>query len=227
MILAAGRGRRMGALTDQTPKPLLKVRGRRLIEYAIASLTEAGVRDIVINISWHADQIREALGNGERYGAKFHYSYEPDALETGGGILKALPLLGGAPFAVISADIILEHSLRDMQNRATGKAHILLVPNPDFHTRGDFSLEGNRVTPRQETTVTYANAGIFSPDFFRDCKPGRFPLGPLLHEAVAQGEVSGEMCRGRWWNVGTAELLQAAERDMTGHFFKPCEISQE
>lgn len=207
MILAAGRGLRMGALTEHTPKPLLKVAGRFLVEYAICALVEAGVRDIVINVSWQARQVIDALSDGSRYGARFQYSFEPEALETGGGIVQALPLLGPEPFIVMSSDIIVEHPLTAMLARTSGLAHLLLVDNPVFRAEGDFSLVGAQVTGRGADSLTYANVGVFSPALFAGCAPIRFPLGPLLQAAVSKGQVTGEKCAGPWWNVGTPELL--------------------
>ena len=218
MILAAGRGLRMGKLTDHTPKSLLKVQGYCLVEYAIATLVEAGISDIVINVCWHADQIRQKLGTGKRYGARFQYSHESEALETGGGIFNALPLLGEAPFVVISSDIILGQSIRGMLSRATGSAYVLLVNNPDFHPQGDFSLVGTRVTLPGSPALTFANVSIFSPDFFKECTPGCFPLGPLLKKAAAAGQVTGEVLEGQWWNIGTPALLQQAEQALENGF---------
>ena len=217
MILAAGRGERMRPLTDITPKPLLEVGGKRLIEYHLDSLAKAGVRDVVINLSWLGDQIRKVLGEGSRHGLSIHYVDEgPVALETGGGIFNALPLLGDAPFLVLSADIWTDYPLAGCATKlAPGDtAHFVLVPNPDFHTRGDFGLEGSRVIDHSERH-TYANIGLFRPEFFANCQPGRFPLSPLMFEWIRRGRVSGELYPGRWHNVGTPKQLEQLHSSLT------------
>lgn len=207
MILAAGRGQRMGQLTEHTPKPLLLFQGRHLIEYSIDSMIEVGIREIVINVSWHADQIQTVLGHGEKYGVQFYYSYEPEALETGGGIFNALPLLGESPFLVISSDIVIQQSLQHFIKHFERQAHILLVDNPDYHLKGDFSLDGRLVKPLGQSALTYGSVAVLSPGFFAACQPGRFPLGSLLRKAVDEGQVTGEHWTGPWWNIGTPELL--------------------
>ena len=210
MILAAGRGERMRPLTDTTPKPLLLVAGKPMIQYHIEALAAAGIRDIVINLAWLGAQIRAALGDGSQFGVRIQYSDEGDAaLETGGGVFEALPLLGPAPFIVVSGDLWTEYPLGDCVHKlATADvAHWVLVPNPDFHTRGDFGLADGRLTEQGERH-TYANIGVFRPEFFAACRPGRFPLAPLMYEWIRQGRVSGELYRGVWHNVGTPQQLQ-------------------
>jgi MurNAc alpha-1-phosphate uridylyltransferase len=218
MILAAGRGERMRPLTDNTPKPLLPVAGKPLIQYHIEALAAAGVTEIVINLAWLGEQIRAALGNGSRFGVQLHYSDEGDhALETGGGVFKALPLLAGAsgtdPFVLVSGDVWTEYPLIESVNKldAGDVAHFVLVPNPDFHARGDFGLAGTRVVDGGER-YTYANIGAFRPEFFAGCTPGRFALAPLMFEWIRKGRVSGELYRGVWHNVGTPEQLRQLDQ---------------
>lgn len=211
MILAAGRGQRMGALTDKVPKPLLKVANRYLIEYAIDALVKAGIKEIVINISYHADQIKKALGSGKRYGVKFLYSEEKNVLETGGGILNALPLLGKKPFIVVSADIISDYPLAQLPTKLTQKAHLVLVNNPPFHLQGDFALTDSTIYLSPQNTLTFANMGIYHPRLFTKCEPGKFPLGHLLKNAIENNIVTGEHYQGRWFNIGTPEDLAYAE----------------
>lgn len=222
MILAAGRGERMRPLTDSRPKPLLEVGGKPLIVYHLEALALAGIRDIVINLAWQGELIRAALGDGERFGVRIRYSEEPQgALETGGGILAALPLLGPDPFLVISGDIWTEFPLGSCIDRLAGAdvAHFVLVPNPDFHAQGDFGLESGRLLDRAPRH-TYANIGVLRADFFAGRPPGRFAVAPLMFDWIRQGRVSGELYRGRWHNLGTptqltqldAELRAAAPR---------------
>jgi len=211
MILAAGRGERMRPLTDHTPKPLLPVAGKPMIQYHIEALAAAGVRDIVINLAWLGAQIRAALGDGSQFGVHIEYSDEGDiALETGGGVFKALPLLGEQPFIVVSGDVWTEYPLGDCYKKlsASDVAHLVLVPNPDFHAHGDFGLANGRLVDAGER-YTYANIGVFRAEFFAACEPGRFPLAPLMFDWIRKGRVSGELYRGAWHNVGTPQQLEA------------------
>ncbi|HEY0939274.1 MAG TPA: nucleotidyltransferase family protein [Steroidobacter sp.] len=219
MILAAGRGERMRPLTDHTPKPLLPIAGKPLIQYHIEALAKAGVSDIVINLAWLGARIVAALGNGSQLGVRLHYSDEGDAaLETGGGVFKALPLLtggsGAEPFIVVSGDIWTEYPLADSVNKLAPHdvAHFVLVPNPDFHTKGDFGLAGARLVDSGER-YTYANIGVFRPEFFAGCQPGRFPLAPLMFDWIRKDRVSGELYRGVWHNVGTPEQLRRLDQE--------------
>jgi N-acetyl-alpha-D-muramate 1-phosphate uridylyltransferase len=218
MILAAGRGERMRPLTDTLPKPLLAAGGKSLLEHHIEALVKAGLRDIVINLAWKGEMISAALGDGARFGVRIVYSDEGDAaLETGGGVFKALPLLGTEPFAVISGDVWTDYPLSHAVTALapTDVAHFVVVPNPDFHSRGDFGLREGRMVDDGER-YTYANIGVFRPEFFAGCKAGRFALAPLMFEWIAKGRVSGELYEGGWCNVGTpAQLaeLDASLRD--------------
>ncbi|MFC4308398.1 N-acetylmuramate alpha-1-phosphate uridylyltransferase MurU [Steroidobacter flavus] len=219
MILAAGRGERMRPLTDHTPKPLLTVAGKPMIQYHIEALAAAGVREIVINLAWLGAQIRAAIGDGSQFGVRIQYSDEGDAaLETGGGVFKALPLLAGPsgtdPFVVVSGDVWTEYPLGDVIQRlsASDMAHFVVVPNPDFHARGDFGLAGDRLTDNGER-YTYANIGVMRPEFFAGSSPGKFPLAPLMFNWIRQNRVSGELYRGVWHNVGTPQQLQQIDQE--------------
>ena len=212
MILAAGRGSRMGALTAKTPKPLLRVGGQYLIEYALKGLVAAGIKEMVINIAYQADQIRVALGDGTRYGCDILYSQEDEALETGGGILKALPLLGEAAFLVMSADIITDFPFATLPREPAGLAHLVMVDNPPYHPAGDFGLgsEAAWVMAEGAPKLTFANIGVYRPDLFAaatHCQGTAFPLRQLLLPAIARQQISGEYYAGHWHNVGTPEDL--------------------
>jgi MurNAc alpha-1-phosphate uridylyltransferase len=207
MILAAGRGARMGALTDNTPKPLLKVGGAYLIEYSLLALAKTGIKDIVINISYHRDQIKAALGDGRNYGVNIMYSEEPEALETGGGIFQALPLLGTEPFIVVSGDIVTDYPFANLPTTPVGLAHLIMVENPDFHTQGDFSIRGSQICLPQEKTYTYGNIGLFRPELFAGCVAGKFRVAELFKHAIPQNQITGELYSGFWRNIGTAEQL--------------------
>lgn len=213
MILAAGRGERMRELTLQTPKPLLEVGGRPLIEYAVYSLKRAGIHEIVINVSWLGSQIKDALGNGQRYGVDIFYSEEEQRLETGGGIFQALPLLGGKPFIVVSSDIISSFPLETLPKEPTGLAHLILVDNPPFHPEGDFGLHEGRVDLEISPKKTFANIGIYRPEIFADCTPGYFPWKQVMFPVIRRGLVTGELFEGRWHNIGTPDDLQRARED--------------
>lgn len=207
MILAAGRGDRMGNLTEKTPKPLLKVNGHYLIDYAIASIKRAGIEDIVINVSYQAEQIKAALGDGKRYGVKITFSEEQERLETGGGILQALPLLGQDPFLVMSSDIITDYPLQQLFRHPVGLAHLMLVKNPSYHPLGDFGLRDGKITAHARPTFTFANLGMYRPELFSDCKPGHFRLTRVLNPAIEKDQVTGEVYEGVWYNVGTPDDL--------------------
>ena len=214
MVLAAGRGQRLRPLTDHTPKPLLVVRGKPLIAWHLEALAHAGVREAVINLSWLGAQLRAALGGGERYGLRIHYSEEPaDALEVGGGIFNALPLLGDAPFFVVNGDTFTDLDFSRLVIAPEALAHLVLVPNPSHHPQGDFALRDGTVEATGEPRLTYSGIGVFRPGLFAQCSPGRFPLLPLLRSAIAARRLSGERYDGVWTDVGTAERL-AALNDM-------------
>ena len=216
MILAAGRGERMGALTLDTPKPLLKVADKYLIEYSLFSLVKAGIKDIVINICYHGEKIKAALGNGERYGVNIIYSEEQVALETGGGIFQALPLLGSDPFLVLSCDVVTDYPLDLLPADPNGVAHLIVVDNPIYHPQGDFSLNDQRLHYGETQTYTFANIGIYRPELFATCEPGRFRLGDLLKKHIMNENVTGEYFQGLWHNVGTPQdLTKLNERSLS------------
>ena len=212
MILAAGRGERMGAMTANTPKPLLRILDRYLIEYTLANLVRAGISDIVINISYQAEKIKAALGDGKRYGVNIVYSEEAERLETGGGIYQALPLLGDQPFLVVSCDIITDFDFTSLPREPDGFAHLVMVDNPAFHPQGDFGLAGGRVALEASPMLTFANIGVYRPAFFAACKPGYFPLNQLLFPAITASNVSGEYYQGIWYNIGTPQDIDEVTR---------------
>lgn len=210
MILAAGRGQRMRPLTDAKPKPLLEAGGKPLIQHHIERLAAAGVRDLVINLAWKGAMIAEALGDGARFGVKIAYSDEGNAaLETGGGIFKALPLLGAAPFLIVNADVWTDYPFESLLQRCRGGdlAHLVLVANPPQHSQGDFGLSAGRVDEGQEGRGTYSGIAVYAPQFFAGCKPGAFKLLPLLQAAIRDGRVGGERYEGEWFDIGTPQRL--------------------
>ncbi len=210
MILAAGRGQRLAPLTDALPKPLVEVGGTTLIERHLLRLRDAGIRDVVINVSHLGALIEARLGDGHRYGVRIAYSREPDGpLETGGGIAHALPLLGDAAFLVVNADIWTDCRF-DFAARPAGRAHLVLIPNPPHHPAGDFGLDRDRVTRGATRPYTYAGIGMFSPALFTGRETSHFPLAPLLFALSAAGELSGEIHHGRWFDIGTLERLEQA-----------------
>lgn len=212
MLLAAGRGERMRPLTDQLPKPLLMVRGTPLIVYHLQRLARCGVRNVVINVAWLGDRIRAALGDGAAFGVSIHYSEEgAQALETGGGIFQALPWLGSEPLLVVNGDVFTDFDFAALSIAPDAWAHLLLVPNPVQHPQGDFALEDGRVVETGSTQWTYSGIGLYRPQLFDGCQPGRFPLLPLLRRAIAAGRLSGEVYRGAWSDVGTIERLAALQ----------------
>jgi len=212
MILAAGRGERMGGLTKSTAKPLLKVNGQHLIEYSLYALAKAGFAHTVININTHrfAKEIQQALGDGSRYGINIQYSVEEECLETGGGIKNALPLLGDEPFLLVSADIITDYPFENLKTLSVDTAHLILVKKPDYMAAGDFTLTGDQVSS-QQNDLTYASMAVLSPTLFNNEPAGRFQLVKLLRPAIEKNTVSGELFNGKWINVGDKKLLQDAE----------------
>ncbi len=208
MILAAGRGERMRPLTDHLPKPLLKVGGKMLIEYHLENIRQAGIHDVVINHAWLGEQIETQLGDGRRYGLHIEYSREGEALETAGGIQRALPLLGNEPFMVINGDIWTDYSLDTLPDSLTGMAHLVLVNNPPHHLQGDFALQSGYLLPEGSDCLTFSGIGLYHPELFSGLKPGKSPLAPLLREAMHKQAVTGEHYTGLWFDVGTPERLQ-------------------
>jgi N-acetyl-alpha-D-muramate 1-phosphate uridylyltransferase len=210
MILAAGRGERLRPLTDSIPKPLLRVRGRPLIERHVLGLAQAGIRRIVINLSWLGAQIREYLGEGERYGVTFIYSEEPPrALETGGGIFRALRALSPGPFAVVNGDVYTDFPFETLALAPDRDAHLVLVPNPPQHREGDFGLERGLALAAAGRRYTFSGIALYRSAFFAGCTDGVFPLRPLLERCMAAGRCSAELYTGEWQDVGTLLRLQA------------------
>ena len=211
MILAAGRGERMRPLTLTRPKPLLEVGGRALIEHHLAGLATAGFRSIVINLSWLGAQIREHVGDGAAFGVAVEYSEEgPEPLETGGGILRALPLLGPGPFLAVNGDVWTDYCYARLRGRLAERdlAHLVLVPNPDHHPDGDFVLAGGRMVETRGQRLTFSGVGIYRPELFTGHE-GIFRLAPLLRAAAREGRVSAEQFDGAWYDIGTPERLDA------------------
>jgi N-acetyl-alpha-D-muramate 1-phosphate uridylyltransferase len=212
MLLAAGRGERLRPITDPVPKPLVQVGGRPLIAWHLAALSRAGIREVVINLSWLADRLRAALGDGSAYGVSITWSDEgPVPLETGGGICRAVPLLGPGPFLVVNADIWTDIDFATLALANTSLAHLVLVPNPAHNARGDFGLDGDRIVSRDTDRFTYSGVGLYRAEFFAGCTAERFPLLPLLNRAIGEGRVTGELHRGAWSDVGTAGRLAQLE----------------
>lgn len=210
MILAAGRGQRMRELTAATPKPLLELNGESLIARQLRRLAAAGVADAVINLSYRGEQIRAAVGNGADFGLRVAYSQEPEEpLETAGGIVAALPLLGTAPFLLVNADVVSDFDLRRLA-LGTTRGVLVLVPNPPHHPAGDYGLAtDSRLTP-QAPRYTYSGISLLSPELFAGLEPGRRPLSEVFDAAIAAGELAGVLHRGLWFDVGTADRLAAA-----------------
>jgi MurNAc alpha-1-phosphate uridylyltransferase len=212
MILAAGRGERMRPLTDRVPKALLPVADKPLIVHHLEALSRAGFGEVVINLSWLGEQIRELLGDGGDFGLSIAYSEEPEALETAGGILHALPRLGER-FVVVNADIYTDYDFARLRRSDSGSpAHLVLVENPAHHPAGDFSLEGSKVGDADSPRYTFSGISQYRREFFAGLEAGKLALAPLLYEAAGQGRVSGELFAGNWTDIGTPERLDGLNR---------------
>ena len=209
MILAAGYGKRMLPLTEKLPKPLLQVRGRALLEHHLENLYQAGFREVVINLGHLGHKIEEALGNGSGYGLHILYSPEgPDPLETGGGMTKALPLLGANPFLIVNADIFCNFDFAKLPTLdVEADAHLVLVDTPGYKPRGDFSLNGGNVVEAQEPELTYSGIALYHPRILDGARVERFSILPRLRQAIAAGRVRGSYHLGSWSDVGTPERL--------------------
>jgi MurNAc alpha-1-phosphate uridylyltransferase len=226
LVFAAGKGERMRPLTDTVPKPLLAVRGKPLIAWHLERLAAIGVRDVVVNVSWLADRFAPALGDGSRWGLRLHWSHEgAEPLETGGGMLHALPVLGDAPFVAVNGDIWTDFDFARLPAEPAGDAHLVLVDNPAHVPRGDFALgDDGRVHSDGARRLTFAGIGVYRPELFEswrdavgaaagaDDEPPRFKLAPVLRAAMAAGRVTGEHHRGEWTDVGTPERLASLSR---------------
>jgi len=218
MILAAGKGERLRPLTLHTPKPLVRAGGVPLIEYQLQALHKAGFDQLVINHAWLGQQIEDHLGDGSTFGVNIRYSPEGEPLETGGGIFKALPLLGDGAFVIANGDIWTDFNYASLHGALAEDdlVHLVLVDNPDHHARGDFCLRDGRVSDYREgqPSLTYSGIAILRPELFEGCEPGAFKLAPLLRQAMEAGRVSGVHHRGRWIDVGTHERLAEVERQL-------------
>lgn len=210
MILAAGRGERLRPLTDTQPKSLVEVRGQSLLERHLEHISKAGIKNVVINLGWLGEQIVERVGSGSEFGLNVIYSDEGDnVLETGGGIHKALPFLGNEPFLVLNADIFSQMPVPNITLRDNALGHLVLVPTPDYRATGDFDLDGGLVRNGETPTLTFAGVAMYRPEFFDDCKPGRFSIVPMMRQAAEAGRLQGSVYEGEWADVGTPERLKA------------------
>ncbi len=208
MVLAAGRGERLRPLTDAIPKALVEVHGVSLLERHLSGLKSAGIETVVINLGWNGDQIVERIGSGSGFGLNVVYSPEGEnILETGGGIQRALPILGTDPFLVINADIFTDMPPPTGAPDANALAHLVLVPTPADKDSGDFDLTDGRVRNADLAEYTFSGVAVYRPEFFADCTPGRFSVVPMLRTAADAGQVSGSVFSGFWRDVGTPERL--------------------
>ena len=213
MILAAGRGDRLRPITDSIPKPLVEVQGASLLERHLDRLARADMRRVVINLGWQGDKIAERVGSGSGFGLDIVYSPEyDDILETGGGVRRALPMLGEQPFWVLNGDIHTDYALHDVSLDDDVLGHLILVPTPDYRSRGDFDLVDGRVRKGSNPRYTFAGLAVYRPEFVADRAVERFSLAPLLFEAADAGRLTGEVYDGIWADVGTPERLEALNR---------------
>lgn len=217
MILAAGRGERMRPLTDTTPKPLLLVAGKPIIQYTIEQLVSAGFTEIVINIAHLGEQIKQTFGSGKQFGASIVYSDEGETgLETAGGIVNALTLLGEDTFMVVNGDIANDYDFSQLHNKEIDLAHLVLIPNPDHHPEGDFHLStSGLVSESGGSSLTFSGIGLYHPNLFSNMKPGTNKLGPLLRKVMPENRVTGEKFNGFWMDIGTPERLKEMEGYLT------------
>jgi MurNAc alpha-1-phosphate uridylyltransferase len=215
LIFAAGRGERMRPLTDATPKPLLPAGGKPLIEWHLEKLAARGVRHVAINTSHLAEQFPATLGDGSNWGLEIAYSYEgPEALETGGGMLRALPLLGDAPFLAINGDIWTDLDFSTLPQNPPGLAHLVMVDNPAHHRFGDFVLRDGLLFDEPVARLTFAGIGVYRPQLLAGHTTGRFSIAPLLRDAMRTGKVSGTHHAGRWSDIGTPQRLAELDRNL-------------
>ena len=213
MILAAGLGTRMRPLTDHTPKPLLKAGGKPLIVWHIERLRAAGFSELVINHAWLGEQLEQALGDGADFGVRITWSREGTPLETAGGIRRALPLLGDGPFLVVNGDIWVDLDFAHLRQPPKGLAHLVLVDNPAHHPNGDFQLGSDgKVRDNGAHRLTFSGIGVYQPGLFESLAEGEARLAPLLREAMARDQVTGEHFTGQWWDIGTPERLSELDQ---------------
>ena len=220
MILAAGMGNRMRPLTLHTPKPLLEVGGKPLIVWHIEKLQKIGVQEIVINTAWLGEKLAEALGDGSQFGVKILWSHEGEGLETAGGIIKALPLLGYEPFILVNGDVWTTMDFAPLLNvqLENDLAHLVLVENPLQHPQGDFTLAANKAytfeQARSGENLTYSGVAVIHPQMFVGLESGKRPLAPLLKQAMQQEKISAHKLQGVWVDVGTPERLNALDQQI-------------
>jgi len=215
MILAAGRGERLRPLTDETPKALIEVGGQSLLERHLDNVRSAGIKTVVINLGWLGDKIVERVGSGSRYGLEVVYSDEgDDILETGGGIHKALPMLGSEPFLVVNADIYTDMPVPSVKLHDEHLGHLVMVPTPGYRESGDFDIDAGLICNGEKAAYTFSGVAIYRAEFFSGCEAGRFPLAPMLREATDSKQLSGSLYEGLWADVGTPERLAALEASL-------------
>lgn len=209
LVFAAGRGERMRPLTDTTPKPLLHVGGKPLIAWHLEKLAAMGVREVVINTSWLAEQFPQTLGDGGRWGLRLHYSYEgPTPLETGGGMLRALAWLGDAPFVAVNGDVWTDYDFARLPSAPRGLAHVVAIPLPPFRAPGAFEQALTTLLPGTGNAMhTLAGIGVYRPELLADTTPGRFSIVPRLTQAIADGRLSADVFTGNWHDIGTPQRL--------------------
>lgn len=218
MVLAAGRGKRLRPLTDHTPKPMVILAGKPMIEYQLEGLKRAGFTDVVVNVAWLGQKIIDGLGDGSRFGLRLQYSNEGETgLETGGGIRKALPYLSDSPFIVTNGDVYTDFDYKTLRSRAESlptevEAYLVLVPNPPAKAQGDFGLLAGQVV--DEPQYTFSGIGIYRPGMLKAVNKETFSLAPVLREAIARGAVKGELWQGRWADCGTPESLAALDAEL-------------
>lgn len=212
MILAAGKGTRMGGLGQRLPKLLLPLNGKTLVEYHIQRLKQADITDIVINVSHRAEQIMQFLGDGSAFGVNIKYSQESEPLETGGGIFQALSLLGDKPFIVMSGDLFTDFPFVQLPQQLEGLAHLVLNDPFALNVAGDFSLNQGQVSNFGTNRLNFAGIGVYHPDLFKHCEASCFPISPLLRAAATQGLVTGEYFSGCWYNIGDPHIYQQVKR---------------
>ena len=218
MILAAGRGERMRPLTDKLPKPMLTAGGKPLLQYHLEALAQAGFTELVINHARYGARIEAWFGDGAAFGVHLRYSAEGDSpLETGGGIKRALPLLGNDPFLVVNGDTWTDFPFASLQPPPTGLAHLVLVPNPAHHPDGDFTLADGEVRSNRQPAHTFSGIGIYHPELFQAVPEHTFPLAPLLRRAMDNHQVTGELYQGVWFDIGTPARLAEIERYLAQH----------
>jgi MurNAc alpha-1-phosphate uridylyltransferase len=215
MILAAGRGERLRPLTDTRPKSIVDVGGKTLLERHLEHIQAAGIKTVVINLGWLGEQIADRIGNGKELGLDVIYSLEGDnILETGGGIFKALPRLGTAPFLVINADIFTDMPVPRITLRDDVLGHLVLVPTPAYRAHGDFDIEDGLIRRSEKPAYTFSGVAVYRPEFFARCTSGRFSLAPMFFHAADRGRLSGSLYEGPWADIGTPERLEAVRKSL-------------